>query len=101
MMLLDLIPEGKQNAVPVAQIAKETGRTRRDCFKEIAKLRETGVRICADTRGIYIGTPEDVREYYGRVLKRVRRELSALKLLRLDGLQMDGQLDIGGSYAEE
>lgn len=104
--LESFIPEGRENAVTAQRIAEQAGCTRRDVFKEVARLRRDEQKlICGDGNGLFYGTLEDISRSYERALKRARRSLAAFKWMREASRLAEGQQDFfneleGGRSAE-
>lgn len=93
MDLLELIKEGKENAVTLFQLVWRTGEKERAIRAEIAGLREQGHLICNDQdgKGYYIATTVDeVRRQYqqdtNRFLSICRRMKAERQFLRDHGV---------------
>ena len=86
-LLLALLPPRRDAAVPIARLARMAGASKRDVETALKALASSGkFPVCAATskpRGVWLGTPEDVRLYVRRLAARLEHQRH-----RLAGLQV-------------
>ena len=78
MTVLDLLREGKENAVSRYWLAQKLGQNERSVREEITRLRATGINVISSShgRGYYLGTDAE-REAMRREAE--RRAKSTMK----------------------
>lgn len=74
-VIVDAIPEGRENAVTQRELAEMFGVKERDIRQAIADAREDGILIVSTTReGYFISDrEEDVLEHYRLLLSYIKR----------------------------
>lgn len=91
-MIAEMLRTGEANARTAAEIAAELGTDRRSVFAKVAEERDRGEKIIASGKGLYLAEDEDeMLRYYQRARRRVLRELSTLRNLRIAAQQIRGQ----------
>ena len=86
-LLVALLPPRREAAVPIARLAVMAGASKRDTETALQELASSGKHaICAASGppyGVWMGTPQDVREYVDRLKARLEHQRH-----RLAGLQV-------------
>lgn len=93
--LLALLPEGRENAIPMRELAGRLGVDDRALRAAIMRARESGDIIAGDSAGYYIPTDKaELRRYYSTARKRCLSGLKALKAARRKLAEIDGQQEM-------
>lgn len=77
-ILLNLIPEGKENAVHLEALAKQTGRETRTVKEMIKQLRRQGMPILSNVGGYWIGTQEETEDFFSGMKKQALCRLKTI-----------------------
>ena len=94
--LLALLPEGRENAIPMKRLADLLGVDPRSLRAAIARAREAGCIIAGDSAGYYVPADKaELRRYYFAARKRSLSGLKSLKAARRKLAEFDGQQDMG------
>lgn len=81
--LVDLIPTGRNEAVPVRSLCISTGYTVRFLKYQVLKARKNGILICYCESGYYFPKdPEELTEYIKRRERYVKTACIALQPFR-------------------
>ena len=100
--ILNLIPTGAGDGLPMCDLSKITGLTERDIRKCIERLRRNGEVICSGVTGYY--RPADVselREYINRMTARAETTFLCLQGARALLRQFEGQMTLRGFFDEQ
>lgn len=83
MLLINLLPIGKENSISRKRLANELGLTERDTSRRVHDLRAAGFIILSGSQGYYIASDKaEVKEFYVTMRKRAVSLLSVLKTTR-------------------
>lgn len=91
--ILPLIPEGKNNAISMAELSRLTDQDGRTVRKAIEKARRNDAIICSSKAGYYTpASTEELQEFYKSARKRAMTTLTVLKSTRrmLKALEDEG-----------
>ena len=95
--LLCLLPEGRENAIPMRELSDRLGIDQRALRAAILRAREAGEIIVGDSAGYYRPADKaELRRYYFAARKRSLSGLKSLKAVRRKLAEFDGQQDMGG-----
>ena len=90
--LLSLLPEGRENAIPMRELADRLDIDQRALRAAILQAREAGEIIAGDSAGYYRPADKtELRKYYFAARKRSLSGLKALKAARRKLAEFDGQ----------
>ena len=90
--LLALLPEGRENAVSMRELADRLGIDQRALRAAILQAREAGEIIAGDSAGYYRPADKtELRKYYFAARKRSLSGLKALKAAHRKLAEFDGQ----------
>ena len=90
--LLSLLPEGRENAIPMRVLAERLGVDDRALRAAILQAREAGEIIAGDSAGYYRPADKaELRRYYFAARKRSLSGLKSLKAVRRKLAEFDGQ----------
>lgn len=81
--LLEMMPEGKENAISGEELAILMNTSKREISKLVHLARKEGFMIISDNHGYYTAScPEEVLRCYERLRKHSISQLSAMKAFR-------------------
>lgn len=90
--LFSILPEGRENAVPMRVLAERLGVDDRALRAAIMRARESGDIIAGDSAGYYIPTDKaELRRYYHTARKRCLSGLRALQAARRKLEELEGE----------
>lgn len=90
--LLALLPEGRENAIPMRDLADRLEIDQRALRAAILQAREAGEIIAGDSAGYYRPADKaELRRYYFAARKRSLSGLKSLKAVRRKLAEFDGQ----------
>lgn len=93
--LLALLPEGRENAVSMRELADRLGIDERALRAAILQAREAGEIIAGDSAGYYIpANKAELRRYYHAARKRCLSGLKALKAAHRKLAEIEGQQEM-------
>jgi biotin operon repressor len=78
VILLNLIPEEKENAVHLETLASQTGRETRNVKEMIKQLRRQGIPILSDAGGYWIGSQEEAELFFTGMKKQALCRLKTI-----------------------
>ena len=94
--LLALLPEGRENAIPMRDLADRLEIDQRALRAAILQAREAGEIIAGDSAGYYRPADKaELRRYYFAARKRSLSGLKSLKAVRRKLAEFDGQQGFG------
>ena len=94
--LLALLPEGRENAIPMRDLADKLDINQRALRAAILQAREAGEIIAGDSAGYYRPADKaELRKYYFAARKRSLSGLKSLKAVRRKLAEIEGQQTFG------
>ena len=91
--ILELIPEGRENAVSLAYLAEMLKVSERTAKKYVSHARKNGTPIVGDQYGYYRPANREELQWYYRIFrKRGLTALSSISSARQDLQEVPGQL---------
>ena len=93
--ILELIPEGRENAVSLAYLAEMLSFNERTIKRYISEIRKNGTPIVGDQYGYYRPANREELQWYYRIFrKRGLTALSSISSARRELQEVPGQLEI-------
>lgn len=100
--ILELIPEGRENAVSLAYLAGMLNVSERTAKEYVSRTRKKGTPIVGDQYGYYRPANREELQWYYRIFrKRGLTALSSISSARRDLQEVPGQLSISEEGNED
>jgi biotin operon repressor len=90
-MVLMALGRGADNARPIGDIAERLNLLRRTVESAVQELRLSGVAVCSDGRGIFLGDRADLERTIASLQRRVVQQHVTLRAMRRQRDRMAGQ----------